>query len=221
MKKKSADRSGFFNAPVLISFAFCSIGVFLALVVFALYPGGNVLASARPLPVNGDGNFASRSVTVAASFTFDGTGSLNAARDGYTATLPPDGKALVAGGVGDTGFLGNAEQYDVGLGALYARWTINTPTLGNYPATSVALSANAAVMPDAAPTDTTSINVSTSTSFQGTFVADSTTGIVLVTDAHPAGTYTVTVTAFSPGGTATKTFTLTVTDRYCLRDRFH
>ncbi len=33
-----------------------------------------------------------------------------------------------------------------------------------------------------------------------------------MTDAHPAGTYTVTVTAFDSGGeTATKTFALTVT----------
>src|SRR5204863_103270 len=38
------------------------------------------------------------------------------------------------------------------------------------------------------------------------------TGVVRVTDAHPAGTYTVTVRAFDVGGpTATKTFTLTVT----------
>jgi FG-GAP-like repeat len=39
-----------------------------------------------------------------------------------------------------------------------------------------------------------------------------TTGIVRATDAHPAGTYTVTVTAFDTvGGSATKTFALTVT----------
>ena len=87
-----------------------------------------------------------------------------------------------------------------------------SPTVGNYPATSVVLSGNATVTPDAVPTNTTSINVSTSTNFQGTFAADSTTGIVLVTDAHPAGIYTVTVTAFGPGGTTTKTFMLTVTD---------
>ena len=63
-----------------------------------------------------------------------------------------------------------------------------------------------------APTNTTSINVSTSTDFKGTLAGDPTTGVVRVTDAHPAGTYTVTVTAFDSGGaTATKTFTLTVT----------
>ena len=67
-------------------------------------------------------------------------------------------------------------------------------------------------IPDAAPTNTTSINVSTSTNFKGKLEGYPTTGVVRVTDAHPAGTYTVTVRAFDSGGaTATKTFTLTVT----------
>ena len=58
----------------------------------------------------------------------------------------------------------------------------------------------------------TSINVSTSTNFKGTLEGDPATGVVRVTDAHPAGTYTVTVRAFdSAGASATKTFTLTVT----------
>src|SRR6266446_2214859 len=83
--------------------------------------------------------------------------------------------------------------------------------LGNYPDTSVSLSGDATVTPDAAPTNTTSINVSTNTNFNGTFAASPATGVVTVTDAHPAGTYTVTVTAFGPGGLMTKTFTLTVT----------
>ena len=69
--------------------------------------------------------------------------------------------------------------------------------------------------PDAAPANTTSINVSTDSNFKGTFAASPTTGVVTVTDAHPAGTYTVTVTAFGPGGTTTKTFTLTVTSTPC------
>ncbi len=89
---------------------------------------------------------------------------------------------------------------------------VETPTLGNYPDTSLALSTDTTVTPDAAPTNTTSINVSTSTDFNGTLAGDPMTGVVRVTDAHPAGTYTVTVTAFDSGGeTATKTFTLTVT----------
>src|SRR5204863_7900785 len=41
--------------------------------------------------------------------------------------------------------------------------------LGNYPNASVPLSGDTSVTPDAAPTNTTSINVSTNSNFQGTF----------------------------------------------------
>ena len=44
MKKKPASKSAFFNPRVLIGLAFCSIGLLLALLAFALYPGGTVLA---------------------------------------------------------------------------------------------------------------------------------------------------------------------------------
>src|SRR5438128_1455884 len=89
---------------------------------------------------------------------------------------------------------------------------VDTPTLGNYPATSIRLSSDTTVTPDAAPTNTTSINVSTSTKFKGRLEGDPTTGVVRVTDAHPADTYTVRVTAFDSGGLTTqKTFMLTVT----------
>src|SRR5213075_1372618 len=44
MKRKPASQSAFFNSRVLISLAFCTIGLFLALVVFALYPGGKAFA---------------------------------------------------------------------------------------------------------------------------------------------------------------------------------
>ena len=83
-------------------------------------------------------------------------------------------------------------------------------TLRNYPNTTVQLGANTSVTPDAAPINTASINVSTSTNFKGRLEGNPITGVVRVTDAHPAGTYTVTVTAFD-GGPTTKTFTLTVT----------
>ncbi len=86
------------------------------------------------------------------------------------------------------------------------------PTLGNYPDTSLPLSTDTTVAPDATPTNTTSINVSTSTNLNGKLEGYPTTGVVRVTDAHPAGTYTVTVRAFNGGDAiATKTFTLTVT----------
>jgi hypothetical protein len=44
MKKKPASKSAFFNPRVLIGLAFCSIGLLLALLAFALYPGGNAFA---------------------------------------------------------------------------------------------------------------------------------------------------------------------------------
>src|SRR5581483_1210042 len=94
----------------------------------------------------------------------------------------------------------------------FGQTPLGGPTLGNYPDTSLPLSTDTTVTPDAAPINTTSINVSTSTDFKGTLAGDPATGVVRVTDAHPAGAYTVTVTAFDSGGaTATKTFTLTVT----------
>ncbi len=98
----------------------------------------------------------------------------------------------------------------------FSDWTLaepsalNLPTLGAYSDTSVALSGNTAITPSAAPTNVTSINVSTSTSFQGTLSGDPATGIVRISDAYPAGTYLVTVKALGPNGTTTATFNLTV-----------
>ena len=44
MKKKFTLKSAFFNLRVLSVFAFCSAGVFLALLAFGLYPGGSAWA---------------------------------------------------------------------------------------------------------------------------------------------------------------------------------
>ncbi|MEO6655157.1 MAG: VCBS repeat-containing protein [Pyrinomonadaceae bacterium] len=85
------------------------------------------------------------------------------------------------------------------------------PGLGTYPNATVALGGDATVTPNAAPTGATSINVSTNSNFKGTFVANPTTGVVRVTNAHPAGIYTVTVRGFAADGTDNlRTFTLTV-----------
>lgn len=92
-----------------------------------------------------------------------------------------------------------------------------TPTLGNYPSLSVSLSGNATVRPDAPPGNATSVNISTDTNFKGVFAASPTTGIVTVTNAYPADTYTVVVTVFGPGGAVPKAFSLTVT----LWSKFH
>jgi uncharacterized delta-60 repeat protein len=88
--------------------------------------------------------------------------------------------------------------------------TPTTTTLGNYPAAAISLSSNTTVVPNAPPSNTTTINVSTNTNFKGHLEADSVTGVVRVTDAHPAGTYLVTVKAFGPAATAISTFSLTV-----------
>jgi hypothetical protein len=100
-------------------------------------------------------------------------------------------------------------------GAAAAVWAMPgtaNATLGNYPNTTVQLGANTTVTPDAAPSNTVKINVSTSTNFKGQLEGNPGSGIVRVTDAHPAGIYTVTVTGFDGGGFAsTKTFMLTVT----------
>src|ERR1051325_6196516 len=88
---------------------------------------------------------------------------------------------------------------------------VMAPILGNYPRTSVSLSGDTTVMPNSAPTNTTSINVATSTAFKGKLEGYPATGIVRVTDAHPAGTYTVTVKAFdSAGASVSKAFVLKV-----------
>jgi hypothetical protein len=50
MKKNLASQSAFFNRRFLISFAFCSVGVVLALLAFALYPGANALANQSTSP---------------------------------------------------------------------------------------------------------------------------------------------------------------------------
>ena len=87
-----------------------------------------------------------------------------------------------------------------------------TPTLGNYPNTSIPLSTDTTVTPDAAPTNTTSISVSSLTDFDGTLVGDPVTGVVRITDAHPAGAYPVIVRAFNGGGPPViKSFMLNVT----------
>ncbi|MGE0104874.1 MAG: FG-GAP-like repeat-containing protein [Blastocatellales bacterium] len=88
--------------------------------------------------------------------------------------------------------------------------TIPPPTLGNYPNAVVTLGGETTVTPDTAPLNAARMQVATDTNFKGTFAADPTTGTVRVTNAHPAGTYPVTVTAFNGTLSVQKTFTLTV-----------
>jgi hypothetical protein len=86
------------------------------------------------------------------------------------------------------------------------------PTLGTYPPTGIATAgSNAVVTPSAAPTNAPSITASTSTNFKGILRVNPITGVVSITNAQPAGNYTVTVRA----ATVTTTFTLTVNNPLC------
>jgi hypothetical protein len=87
---------------------------------------------------------------------------------------------------------------------------VSPPTLGNYGNATVNLSGNTTITPSAAPINAVSISASTSTKFKGILTANLSTGAVRVVNAHPAGTYTVTVKAFGAGGMSSRTFTLTV-----------
>ena len=87
-----------------------------------------------------------------------------------------------------------------------------TPVLGGYPNISLSLSTDVAVTPETAPTNAARINVFTSINFKGKLEGFAATGVVRVTNAHPAGSYMVTVMAFdSHGGSASRSFMLTVT----------
>ena len=61
-----------------------------------------------------------------ASGTWTATGSLATARDYHTATLLPNGKVLVAGGVDNTDVLASAELYDPASGTWTATGSLAT-----------------------------------------------------------------------------------------------
>lgn len=83
-------------------------------------------------------------------------------------------------------------------------------SLGNYPDTSVPLGGNTIVSPDDGPIGANGIGISVSTNFKGKVEGNPTTGKLQITNAHPAGSYTVQVTAFD-GVPTIKSFVLTVT----------
>ncbi|HKA19487.1 MAG TPA: FG-GAP-like repeat-containing protein [Blastocatellia bacterium] len=129
-----------------------------------------------------------------------------------TGSFVADGPQTVLDIVG-TGGLGSFIIFVDNVSVTATQPPTPAPTLGIYPDTSLLLSGDTTVAPSVPPTNTTSMNVSTSTNFKGKLEADPNTGNLRVTDPHPAGTYTVTVTAFngSNGPTTTNAFTLTVT----------
>ena len=90
------------------------------------------------------------------------------------------------------------------------------PTLGTYLSATIATAGrNAVVTPSAAPTNVGTIHAYTSPDFRGILAVNPTTGAVTVTNAQPAGTYTVTVKSFNGILTALSSFTLRVNNTFC------
>jgi hypothetical protein len=87
------------------------------------------------------------------------------------------------------------------------------PSLGTYPNVTIAIAGgNSTAAPDAAPTDAITITAYTDTNFKGKITVSPITGVVNITNAYPAGNYTVTVNA---GSGVLKTFNLTVGNPVC------
>lgn len=88
------------------------------------------------------------------------------------------------------------------------------PHLGAYAAPTLLTGAGAVITPTSAPTDElalANVSVTASAGFTGTLSADARTGVVSVSNAGPAGTHTITVTATdSCNLTAMQSFLLTV-----------
>jgi CSLREA domain-containing protein len=150
--------------------------------------------------------------TNSTDFTVDATSMSGTVTPGnstaFTITFTPGTAGLRNAAIHIANNDSNENPFDIAL----AGTTCPPPILGNYPDKSVVLSTDALVTPSPLPTNAARLNVSTSTNFKGKLEGSPSTGVVRITDAHPAGTYLVTVTAFDNcGATTTKTFTLIVT----------
>ncbi len=91
------------------------------------------------------------------------------------------------------------------------------PVLGNYPDTVMNLYQNISILPSTAPIGPTVLNTSVSGNFKGILFADPITGILHITNASPAGSYTISV---SVGGCTIKSFNLIVKDAICSSGNF-
>ncbi len=120
-------------------------------------------------------------------------------------------------GIGSVSAIGVSNSGTTASATFFAQGTADY-TLGNYPNTPITAGGNATVTPDAAPTGGASVTAHTTSNFKGILTVNPATGVVRITDAHPAGTYVITVDA---GSGITKTFTLTVGNTVCSQGQFY
>ncbi|MBK9488284.1 MAG: choice-of-anchor D domain-containing protein [Haliscomenobacter sp.] len=112
----------------------------------------------------------------------------------------------------------NEANYDFALRGLGFQSPL---TLGAYPNTTLIAGTNTKITPSVAPTNAVSIVAYSNTNFTGILTVNPGSGVITITDAKQAGIYAVTVKAFGSGGlTATRTFTLTVTNPNCSQGLF-
>ena len=120
MKKRSASQSAFFHSRVVIGLILCSAGVLLALA--ALNKSGAETPATK--------------IVTSQPGTWTATGSMNVARAGFTSTLLPNGKVLVAGGCTQPFVLchdgiASAELYDPSTGGWTPTGSMTTPRVSH------------------------------------------------------------------------------------------
>src|SRR5439155_4823664 len=133
MKKQQNNSTRGWALHVALSIALLSISAVLLASSFSATPATSRLSATTKPDAAGDkdlviaGPVSALSLFSAdAPFTFGDTGSLNTARYAHTATLLPNGRVLVAGGGGSSGFLSSVELYDAASGTWTATGSLNT-----------------------------------------------------------------------------------------------
>ncbi|MBL8123027.1 MAG: choice-of-anchor D domain-containing protein [Blastocatellia bacterium] len=130
----------------------------------------------------------------------------------FTVTFDPTGEGLRNATVNIDSDDADEDPYDFAIrGTGYY-----VPVLGNYPNSMVGLSGNTTVTPSVPLIYAEQAYAWTSPSFQGQLAVDPATGNVNITNARPAGTYTVNVRAQNGSSYDSTSFTLTVMADECI-----
>src|SRR5207248_4670933 len=132
MKKQQNNSTRAWALHVALSIALLSISAVLLASSLKATPATRGLSAPINPVAAGDKDLVTAGAASAqglfpadAPFTFGDTGSLNTARYAHTATLLPNGKVLVAGGGGSSGFLSSVELYDPASGTWTSTGSLN------------------------------------------------------------------------------------------------